>query len=63
MAGVFHRGRSKAAPYEGCRVYCNATQAKAWEPVGFWSRLRPDGPWELSPGFSLGGVIFCALAL
>ena len=20
------------------------------------SRLRPEGPWELSPGFSLGGV-------
>jgi len=21
-----------------------------------WSRFRPEGPWELSPGFSLGGV-------
>ena len=26
--------------------------------VGLWSRFRPEGPWELSPGFSLGGVIF-----
>jgi len=23
-----------------------------------WSRFRPEGPWDLSPGFSLGGVIF-----
>jgi len=22
--------------------------------VGFWSQFRPEGPWELSPGFSLG---------
>jgi len=21
-----------------------------------WRRFRPEGPWELSPGFSLGGV-------
>jgi thioesterase domain-containing protein len=30
----------------------------AQEPVGLWSRFRPEGPWELSPGFSLGAVIF-----
>ena len=28
----------------------------AQEPVGLWSLFRPEGPWELSPGFSLGGV-------
>jgi hypothetical protein len=31
-------------------------QAAAWEPVGLWNRFRPEGPWELSLGFSLGGV-------
>jgi hypothetical protein len=31
-----------------------STQAKAWESVGFWSQFRPEGPWKLSPGFSLG---------
>jgi len=28
----------------------------AQEPVGLWSRFRPEGPWKPSPGFSLGGV-------
>ena len=28
----------------------------AQEPVGLWSRFRPEGPWKLSPGFSLGFV-------
>jgi predicted GIY-YIG superfamily endonuclease len=24
------------------------------------SEIRPEGPWELSPGFSLGGCVFGA---
>jgi hypothetical protein len=50
----------------GVRVqYCNPgfRQASTLGACRIRSRFRPEGPWELSPGFSLGGVIFYALAL
>jgi hypothetical protein len=48
MAGVFHRGRSKVAPYEGLTSFLWPTRAKAcamfsWPfgPLSAFVRLRP----------------------
>ena len=40
----------------------SADEIIAWEPVGLWSRFRPEGPWELSAGFSLGGFTINAIS-
>ena len=47
------RRRCKTRPH---RYAKRCGRDLAQEPVGLWSRFRPEGPWELSPGFSLGGV-------
>ena len=49
------RRRCKTRPH---RYAKRCGRDLAQEPVGLWSRFRPEGPWKLSPGFSLGGVVF-----
>ena len=47
---------TSCAPSERTRFFIGLRKASPWEPVGLWSRFRPEGPWKPSPGFSLGGV-------